>query len=110
MVYLILWFAKYYVKQVLFFFFFLLKPWLLTSSREQCTDGTHKLHFLVIFLLKMGLIVLFTHLKIILLQYFQFSIVSKPTLNIFYMSIFKYMIKNLFIILFMKHQLHHIHC
>ena len=30
----------------------------------------HKFHFLVIFLLKIGFTVLFTHLKIILLQYF----------------------------------------
>ena len=34
---------------------------------------THKLHFLVTFLLKIGPTVLFTHLKIISLQYFQFQ-------------------------------------
>ena len=32
---------------------------------------THKFHFLATFLLKMGPTVLFTHLKIILLQYFS---------------------------------------
>ena len=36
--------------------------------------GIHKPHFSVSFLLKIGLTVLFTHLKIILLQYFQFSV------------------------------------
>ena len=47
---------------------------------------THKFHFLATFLLKMGPTVLFTHLKIILLQCFsvfsfsfQFSAVSKRT-------------------------------
>ena len=34
---------------------------------------THKFYFLVTFSLKMGLTILFTHLKIILLQYFQFQ-------------------------------------
>ena len=39
-----------------------------------CTvHGTHKSLYLVTFSLKIGLMVLFTHLKIILLQYFQFS-------------------------------------
>ena len=47
----------------------------------------HKFHFSATFSLKMGLTVLFTHLKIILLQYFsifsfQFLAVSKRTLNI----------------------------
>ena len=37
---------------------------------------THKFHFLSIFSLKMGLTTLFTHLKIILLQCFQFSVFS----------------------------------
>ena len=50
---------------------------------------THKFHFSVTFSLKMGPTVLFTHLKIILLQYFsvfsfsfQFSAVSKRTLSL----------------------------
>ena len=38
---------------------------------------THKLLFSTKFLLKMSLTALFTHLKIILLQYFQFSVFSK---------------------------------
>ena len=49
---------------------------------------THKFHFSATFSLKMGSTVLFTHLKIILLQYFsvfsfsfQFSAVSKRTPN-----------------------------
>ena len=49
---------------------------------------THKFHFSATFSLKMSLTVLFTHLKIILLQYFsifsfsfQFSTVSKRTLS-----------------------------
>ena len=43
----------------------------------MCTvHGTHKLHFSSIFSLKIGPTVLFTHLKIILLQYFQFSFFS----------------------------------
>ena len=38
-----------------------------------CTiHGIHKPHFLTTFSLKMGLTILFTHLKIILLLYFQF--------------------------------------
>ena len=52
---------------------------------------THKLHFSATFSLKMGLTVLFTHLKIILLQCFsvfsfsfQFSTVSKRTLSKWY--------------------------
>ena len=47
----------------------------------SCTvHGTHKSHFLVIFLLKISLTVLFTYLKIILLQCFQFSIFSENKL------------------------------
>ena len=44
---------------------FLWVPWIV--------HRTHKLHFSAIFSLKMGLMALFTHLKIILLQYFQFQ-------------------------------------
>ena len=50
----------------------------------------YKFHFSVTFLLKISPTVLFTHLKIILLQYFlvfnfsfQFSTVSKWTLNVY---------------------------
>ena len=53
----------------------------------------HKYHFLSTFLLKIGLTILFTHLKIILLQCFsvfsfsfQFSGVSKWTLKLCYCS------------------------
>ena len=39
--------------------------------------GTHKSHFSATFSLKMDSTVLFTHLKIILLQYFQFLVLAK---------------------------------
>ena len=42
---------------------------------------THKFHFSVIFSLKIGLTVLFTHLKIILLQCFQFKVSAKQVLS-----------------------------
>ena len=48
------------------------KCWLFCS--KQCImycSWTHKFHFLATFSLKMSLTVLFTHLKIILLQWFQ---------------------------------------
>ena len=43
--------------------------------------GTHKSHFSVIFSLKINFTVLFTHLKIILLQCFQFSVSAKYVLS-----------------------------
>ena len=47
---------------------------LFTHQWVPCTvPGTHKPHFSTIFSLKMGRTILFTHLKIILLQCFQFS-------------------------------------
>ena len=48
------------------------KCWLFSvnSASVHCSQ-THKFHFLSIFSLKMGPTVLFTHLKIILLQWFQ---------------------------------------
>ena len=73
---------------VLFFFFFCFhafleecgycsmnsshKCWLFSvnSASVHCSR-THKFHFLSIFSLKIGPTVLFTHLKIILLQWFQ---------------------------------------
>ena len=45
------------------------------SAHMHCSR-THKLHFLSTFSLKMGPTVLFTHLKIILLQCFQSSVFS----------------------------------
>ena len=71
-----------------FFFFLSRNIWLFlwTVHGVQCS-WTHKFHFSVIFSLKMGPTVLFTHLKIILLHYFsvfsfsfQFLAVSKRTL------------------------------
>ena len=46
------------------------------SASVHCS-WIHKYHFLIIFSLKMNLTVLFIYLKIILLQYFQFSISAK---------------------------------
>ena len=58
-------------------FFFFFSPQLLTLSIVNNTyvycSRSHKLHFLRIFLLKMGLTTLFTYLKIISLQCFQFQ-------------------------------------
>ena len=53
------------------------KCWLsaVNSVHMHCLR-THKFHFLSIFSLKMGPTSLFTHLKIILLQCFQFSVFS----------------------------------
>ena len=47
----------------------------MNSAHMHCLQ-TQKFHFLSIFSLKMGLTSLFTYLKIILLQYFQFSVFS----------------------------------
>ena len=64
-----------------FFFFFSSRAGFvdfstLNSAFVHCS-WTHKHHFSVTFSLKMGPTVLFTHLKIILLQYFQFSVSAK---------------------------------
>ena len=63
--------------QIFFFFpsynFFTFLPWTVLP----CTvHRFHKLHFSITFSLKIGPTVLFTHLKIILLQCFQFSVFS----------------------------------
>ena len=59
--------------------------WLFSLFYQSCdlwtVHKTHKLHFLVTFLLKMSLTVLFTYLKIILLQYFQFSVFNFSKIN-----------------------------
>ena len=66
--------------QFFFFFFSSFQPqWLTRSSVNSALvhcSRSHKLHFLSTFSLKMGPTALFTHLKIILLQYFQFSVFS----------------------------------
>ena len=64
------------VSAVFFFFLAALVDFLSVNSAFVHCSWTHKLHFLAIFSLKMCPTVLFTHLKIILLQYFQFSIFS----------------------------------
>ena len=78
-----------YVSEFFFFFWsscnFLTFP---VWTMLLCTvHGSHKIQFSATFSLKMGLTILFTHLKIILLQCFsvfsfsfQFSAVSKRTL------------------------------
>ena len=59
-----------------FFFFFSSLRWLTLSTMNSvyvyCLQS-HKLYFLATFLLKMGPTILFTHLKIISLQCFQFQ-------------------------------------
>ena len=61
-----------------FFFFFFLMHTNYTVQETLCTvHGTHN-HFIYNKnILKIGLTTLFTHLKLILLQYFQFSFFSK---------------------------------
>ena len=58
-----------------FFFFFSLHSLLcqLWTVHPCIFHGFHKLHFSATFLLKMGPTTLFTHLKIISLQFFQFQ-------------------------------------
>ena len=80
-------FKNYFVTMFLVFSFQLYPNGpLVTISNKLVTNfisctihGTHKHHFSATFSLKMGPTVLFTHLKIILLQCFQFSAVSKRT-------------------------------
>ena len=68
-----------FLSHVYLFIFF--QPQLLTksfvNSARMHYSRTHKLHFSVTFSLKMGPTVLFTYLKIILLQSFQFSVSAK---------------------------------
>ena len=61
-----------FILVVIFEFFFFRVHHI--SAGLYIVYGTHKLHFLATFLLKISPTVLFTHLKIILLQYFQFSV------------------------------------
>ena len=68
-----------------FFFFFLIQPQHLTkfsmnSAFVHCS-WTHKFHFSATFSLKMGSATLFTHLKIILLQCFQFQFSVSATIS-----------------------------
>ena len=60
---------------LLFFYFFSRECWLFAWT-VHCLQ-THKNHFSTTFSLKMGLTILFTYLKIILLQCFQFSVLVK---------------------------------
>ena len=53
---------------------------IVNSTSVHCL-GAHKFHFLTIFSLKMSLTTLFTHLKFILLQCFQFSVFSFSQIN-----------------------------
>ena len=67
------------------FFFFNFQPHYLTKSTVNSIFvhclRTHKFHFSVTFSLKIGLTILFTHLKIILLQYFQFQFSISVKIN-----------------------------
>ena len=69
--------SAFLMLRFLFFFFFFVQPTMVDRSSVTvflCTVyRSHKLYFLSIFSLKMGPTVLFTHLKIILLQCFQFQ-------------------------------------
>ena len=49
---------------------------MVNSAFVHCSQ-THKFYFEATFSLKIGLTTLFTHLKIILLQCFQFSVLAK---------------------------------
>ena len=67
-------FAEIYVFLFFFFFFKLAFVDIFTvNSTLVHYLRTQKLYFLATFLLKMSPTILFTHLKIILLQYFQFQ-------------------------------------
>ena len=70
-------FTSTFVLFLFLFSFFFFKPQLLTKSSMNSTfvhcSQTHKLHFSTTFSLKIDPTILFTHLKIILLQYFQFQ-------------------------------------
>ena len=71
---------------LLFFFFFLIQPQYLTKSFVNRVfvyySWTHKFHFSVTFSLKMGPTILFTYLKIILLQCFQFQFSVSVTISL----------------------------
>ena len=60
--------TNFTIGNIWLFNHFLTYKWVLYTIYE-----TYKYHFSIIFSLKIDLTVLFTHLKIILLQYFQFS-------------------------------------
>ena len=78
--------ASAFLHYVFLFFFFLVQPAIVNFvNYEQCIRALFtipQITFSATFLLKMGLIALFTHLKIILLQcfQFQFSILAKINL------------------------------
>ena len=61
------------VSTIFFFLVAALVDFLSMNSASVYYSRTHKFHFSVIFSLKIGFTILFTHLKIILLQYFQFQ-------------------------------------
>ena len=72
-----------FVLRISLFFFFLVQPVLVDFSTVNNAfmhcSRTHKFHFSAIFSLKISPTALFTHLKIILLQcfQFQFSVLAK---------------------------------
>ena len=69
-------FSDFFFLSFFFLFFFFQPHYLIKSTVNSAfMHGlqTHKFYFSAIFSLKMGPTALFTHLKIILLQYFQFQ-------------------------------------
>ena len=69
-------FGSTFTLSIFFFFFTHFLLFKTNNTVHNTVHGTHS-HFIIKKILKMGLMVLFTHLKIILLQYFQFSISAK---------------------------------
>ena len=69
----------------LIYLFIIIQPQHLTKSSVNSAfvhcSWIHKFHFSETFLLKMGLTILFTHLKIILLQCFQFQFSVSATIS-----------------------------
>ena len=74
---------KWHCVFLFFFFFSARNSWLcqLWTVHSYTVHKSHKFHFSVTFSLKMGPTILFTHLKIILLQYFQFQFSISVTIN-----------------------------
>ena len=77
--------ASKFFLYTFFFFFFPSKLQVLTKSSVNSVfmhcSRTHKLHFLATFSLKMSPTALFTHLKIISLQCFQFQFSVSAKIN-----------------------------
>ena len=81
-----LFFSLLFLQQAVLFMY---GTWIVTATFDRSSVNsvsvhclrTHKFHFLSIFSLKMGPTVLFTYLKIILLQCFQFLVFNFRKIN-----------------------------